>query len=118
MPQVEQISALEPEMQKLTDEQLRAKTQEFKAAVHKYLVRELGEEVASTLTSRKLSKNAPADGEASEDQPAALSNNSEKYKQVLQDALDSVLPQAFAAVREAGRRALDMRHLDVQLIGG
>ncbi|CAG0948817.1 Protein translocase subunit SecA [Burkholderiales bacterium] len=32
--------------------------------------------------------------------------------------LDDVLPEAFAAVREAGRRALGMRHFDVQLIGG
>jgi preprotein translocase subunit SecA len=118
MPLVGQISALEPEMQKLTDEQLRAKTQELKAAVRSYLVRELGEEVASTLTSKKLSKNAPAEGAGDEDQPASLANNSEKYKQVLQEALDSVLPQAFAAVREAGRRVLDMRHFDVQLIGG
>ena len=33
-------------------------------------------------------------------------------------ALDDVLPEAFAVVREAGRRALNMRHFDVQLIGG
>jgi preprotein translocase subunit SecA len=34
------------------------------------------------------------------------------------DTLDTLLPEAFAAVREAGRRALGMRHFDVQLIGG
>src|SRR5215208_5491797 len=34
------------------------------------------------------------------------------------DELDSILPEAFAAVREAGRRTLGMRHYDVQLIGG
>src|SRR5919109_1918783 len=33
-------------------------------------------------------------------------------------ALDDLLPEAFAVVREAGRRALNMRHFDVQLIGG
>ena len=32
--------------------------------------------------------------------------------------LDEMLPEAFAVVREAGRRALNMRHYDVQLIGG
>ena len=32
--------------------------------------------------------------------------------------LDELLPQAFAVVREAGRRVLAMRHFDVQLIGG
>ena len=34
------------------------------------------------------------------------------------DALDDVLPEAFAVVREAGKRTLNMRHFDVQLIGG
>ena len=34
------------------------------------------------------------------------------------ESLDDVLPEAFAVVREAGRRALNMRHFDVQLIGG
>lgn len=34
------------------------------------------------------------------------------------ETLDSILPEAFAVVREAGKRALEMRHFDVQLIGG
>ena len=34
------------------------------------------------------------------------------------EALDDILPEAFAAVREAGKRTLNMRHFDVQLIGG
>jgi preprotein translocase subunit SecA len=34
------------------------------------------------------------------------------------EELDSVLPEAFAVVREAGKRTLQMRHFDVQLIGG
>src|SRR5689334_17733644 len=33
-------------------------------------------------------------------------------------ALDAILPEAFAVVREAGRRVVQMRHFDVQLIGG
>src|SRR5262249_58996996 len=33
-------------------------------------------------------------------------------------ALDDLLPEAFAAVREAGRRTKNMRHFDVQIIGG
>ena len=35
-----------------------------------------------------------------------------------EESLDDLLPEAFAAVREASRRALGMRHFDVQLIGG
>ena len=34
------------------------------------------------------------------------------------ETLDALLPEAFAVVREASKRTLDMRHFDVQLIGG
>ncbi len=67
---VKRINALEPQMQGLSDEQLRAKTEEF--------------------------RQRHAGGES----------------------LDDLLPEAFAVVREAGRRELGMRHFDVQLIGG
>ncbi|WP_288107330.1 preprotein translocase subunit SecA [Limnobacter sp.] len=68
--QVLKINALEPAISALSDEQLRAKTDEFKARVQK--------------------------GETLED----------------------LLPEAFAVVREAGKRVYGMRHFDVQLIGG
>ncbi|WP_288319252.1 preprotein translocase subunit SecA [uncultured Parasutterella sp.] len=64
------INKLEPEMKALTDEQLKAKTVEFRQRL--------------------------ADGAT----------------------LDSLLPEAFAVVREASFRVLGMRHFDVQLIGG
>ena len=64
------INAIEPSMQALSDEALKAKTEEFK---QRY-----------------------ANGET----------------------LEQLLPEAFAVVREAGKRALGMRHFDVQLIGG
>ena len=43
-----------------------------------------------------------------------------KFRERLADGetLDDILPEAFAAVREAGKRILNMRHFDVQLIGG
>jgi preprotein translocase subunit SecA len=69
-PIVADINALEPSIQALSDEQIRAKTTEFRARLDK--------------------------GET----------------------LDDLLPEAFAVVREAGRRTLNMRHFDVQLIGG
>ncbi|MFC1463502.1 MAG: preprotein translocase subunit SecA [Candidatus Brachytrichaceae bacterium NZ_4S206] len=69
-PLVERCNALEPEMMKLTDAELRAKTDEFKARL--------------------------ADGET----------------------LDDLMPEAFAVVREASRRVNNMRHYDVQLVGG
>jgi len=67
---VQQINALEPAMQALSDEALRAKTEEFK----------------------------------------------QRYTNG--ESLEKLLPEAFAVVREGSRRALGMRHFDVQLIGG
>ncbi|MCX7742427.1 MAG: preprotein translocase subunit SecA, partial [Tepidimonas sp.] len=67
---VERINALEAPLQMLTDEQLQAKTAEFKQRL--------------------------AQGQS----------------------LDDLLPEAFAVVREASRRVMQMRHFDVQLMGG
>ena len=67
---VRQINALEADISKLTDDQLREKTASFRSRF--------------------------AGGES----------------------LDAMLPEAFAVVREAGSRALGMRHYDVQMIGG
>src|SRR5579863_6414796 len=60
-----------------------------------------------------------------EDEMRALSDEdlrglTPEFKQELENGadLDDILPDAFAAVREAGRRAIGMRHFDVQLIGG
>jgi preprotein translocase subunit SecA len=51
---------------------------------------------------------------------AELSELTQKFRQRLADGetLEDILPEAFAAVREAGKRVLGMRHYDVQLIGG
>lgn len=67
---VKEINALESAMQALSDEALRAKTEEFK----------------------------------------------QRFQQG--ESLEKLLPEAFAVVREGGVRALEMRHFDVQLIGG
>jgi len=62
---------------------------------------------------------------ALEAEMAALSDDvlrakTEEFKQRVQNGatLDDILPEAFAVVREGGKRALQMRHFDVQLIGG
>lgn len=85
MPLVSKIALLEPQMQQFTDEQLRAKTDEFRARI----------------------KQATA-GVEDEDEQRKIENQ----------VLGEILPEAFAVVREAGRRVLNMRHFDVQLIGG
>ena len=81
---IDHINALEPQFEQLTDEELRAKTDEFKAILAKRPTSD------DFNTDRKLEK----------------------------EALDKILPEAFATVREAGKRVLNMRHFDVQLIGG
>ncbi len=84
-PIVAAIGAMEPETKKLSDEELRAKTAEFKARI------------AARLEG--------------------ITDEEEK-KKAEQEALEEILPEAFAVVREAGWRAVQMRHFDVQLIGG
>jgi len=97
LPRVEAISALEPEIKKLSDDQLRAKTDEFRARIQERLGR--------------IADEADADP----DRRAEI--ETERYK-ALQEVLNELLVEAFAVVREAGRRVLNMRHFDVQLIGG
>src|SRR4029079_16246617 len=50
----------------------------------------------------------------------ALRAKTDEFRRRLQggETIDALLPEAFAVVREAGRRVLNMRHFDVQLIGG
>ena len=51
---------------------------------------------------------------------AELRAKTDEFKERLADGatLESLIPEAFAVVREAGKRTLNMRHFDVQLIGG
>ena len=58
--------------------------------------------------------------EISELSDEALRGKTQEFRQRLEEGatLDSLLPEAFAVVREAGKRALNMRHFDVQLVGG
>ncbi len=97
MPQVEAINALEPQMQQLSDEQLRAKTDEFRQRMQERLA------------------SLPDEPEADTDRRKQLE---EERTKIINEALDELLVEAFAVVREAGRRVLNMRHFDVQLIGG
>jgi preprotein translocase subunit SecA len=97
MPQVEAISALEPQMQQLSDDQLRVKTDEFRQRIQQRLAA------------------IPDEPDADHDR---LKQLEEERTKAINEALDEILAEAFAVVREAGRRVLNMRHFDVQLIGG
>jgi preprotein translocase subunit SecA len=101
-PRVAAINALEPGIQKLSDEQLRAKTEEFRARIQE------------RLSSIADEPEVDTDGPNIDRQKEIEAQRSELLKTVL----DELLEEAFAVVREAGRRVLNMRHFDVQLIGG
>ena len=83
--------------------------------------------VFGSKNERELKKLQPTVDQinALESEVKALSDNqlqqqTPKFKERLNngESLDDLLPEAFAAVREASRRTLNMRHFDVQLIGG
>jgi preprotein translocase subunit SecA len=97
LPQVEAINALEPAIQKLSDDEVRAKTDDFRKRVQ------------DRLTS--IADEPDAD-------PDRLKQIEADRLAATKEILDELLPEAFAVVREAGRRVLNMRHFDVQLIGG
>ncbi|MBI4341026.1 MAG: preprotein translocase subunit SecA, partial [Candidatus Omnitrophica bacterium] len=103
-PTVEAINRLEPQIQKLSDEQLRAKTDEFRQRLKESL------KDHTFLT--------PADPEWYERNHDERLELRKQRRAIQQKALDALLPEAFAVVREAARRTVNMRHFDVQLVGG
>jgi preprotein translocase subunit SecA len=108
MPNVAAINALEPQMQKLSDAELRAKTDEFRQRIQERLSQGNGGAAPAS----------EAEGSESENSPDRLKRIEKEQYEALQEALDEILVEAFAVVRETGRRVLNMRHFDVQLIGG
>jgi len=96
-PNVEAINALEPAMKALSDDQLRAKTDEFRQRINE--------------RSTQIADEPDAD-------PERLKELDDERRKAVNEVLDQILVEAFAVVREAGWRVLNMRHFDVQLIGG
>ena len=106
---VDRTNALEPEMQALSDAELRAKTDEFRARLGV-----TGPDLTFGQTySQGLSSDVEEDAEAEYARKEAAERAVERRR-----GLDELLPEAFAVVREAAVRTLGMRHYDVQLIGG
>ena len=97
MPRVEEINRLEPAMRTLSDAELQGQTEKFRRQIQERLNRFAAEPDAD---------------------PDRIKQVEIDRNQALKEVLDELLPEAFAVVREAGRRVLNMRHFDVQLIGG
>ncbi len=95
---VAQVNDLEPEFEALSDEALRAKTDEFR--------KRIADELPTPAPSIEGEENEYAEEDEKE--------RREAEKRIL----DEILPEAFAAVREAAKRTIGQRHYDVQLIGG
>ena len=91
---VREINALEPQIAALSDDALRAKTSEFRERINK-----------------AVADDGASAGGAQSGQTSALDSRRRA-------ALDAILPEAFAVVRETGKRVLGMRHFDMQLVGG
>ena len=112
-PNVKAINALEVEMQRLSDAELRAKTDEFRKRIQERLSR------AGGGNGNPIGASDAAQGAEGEDNDFDRIKRVEKEQyDALQEILNEILVEAFAVVREAGRRVLSMRHFDVQLIGG
>ena len=112
-PRVAAINALEPEMQKLSDAELRAKTDEFRKRIQERLS-QVGGGDGNPATGSDVATHTEDD----ENELDQIKRAEKEQYDALQEALDEILEEAFSVVREAGRRVLNMRHFDVQLIGG
>lgn len=99
-PYLERTNALEAEIMKLSDDELKGKTAYFKNKIQNAL------------------KDVPDIRLIPEDMPKMPGRLRTQKDKVLGDVLEGMLPEAFAVVRETGRRVLNMRHFDVQIIGG
>jgi|GEM_PF-2810413 Preprotein translocase subunit SecA (ATPase, RNA helicase) len=125
-PIVDEINAYYEEYNKLTDDQLREKTQELKDRIHNSVA-----EIESKLEANKieLTKDLPHDVKSViYDENDSLEK---EYYETIKLAIDECLPEAFAVVKDTCRRLVgkewnaagtkikwDMIPFDVQLIGG
>ncbi len=97
---VTKTNSFEEQMSKLSDDELRGKTAEFRKRIDDAL------------------KNVPDVKLIPDDVPKMPGQLRTQKDKVLGEVLEQILPEAFATVREAGKRVLNMRHFDVQILGG
>jgi preprotein translocase SecA subunit len=111
-PLVQKVSEHEPALAALTDQELRAKSDGFRALIHERTAAERTE-----LQRLRSALHDPPEGTLEDLREATKKQEDALYK-AEQDVLEEILPEAFACVREASRRTIGLRHYDVQLLGG
>ena len=105
-PMVAVINSFEPKISGLSDAELRAKTDEFRAKISEKRGIYASEMAEIDITYKE--STSPQEEEAIK----------KKFRDMKNRMFEDVLPEAFAVVREAAKRKLNMRHFDVQLMGG
>jgi preprotein translocase subunit SecA len=104
-PQVDRINELEAHYAELSDEQIRAEMAEVR------------EEVRADAPASEPSEEEIHNPDSEARSQLRRAREKSDFER-MQAALDEVLPDVFAAAREVSRRKLEMRHFDVQLMGG
>lgn len=111
-PIVEEIDALEPEMQAKSDEELQQMMAEFRERLRE----QTHEERIDVQELRR--QVTPAVGKERQRLQVQLEQAEKQLLNLEDELLKEILPQVFAAVREASRRTIGLRHYDVQMVGG
>ncbi len=112
-PTVERINALEAEFERMSADELRGETEGFRATIAER-VGSLAEELAAARRDLRQETDA---GERIGLQ-VEVDRLQKELRTVESDAMEEIMPRAFAAVREAAKRTIGLRHYDVQMIGG
>ncbi|MBD3293408.1 MAG: preprotein translocase subunit SecA, partial [Armatimonadia bacterium] len=112
-PRVEEINALEPEIETLSDTQIQARTEEFRRRVQDHVA-----PFRAEFDRLKTERQEMEAGEARDRKDDEIERAEKRLRDEEQDMLDDLLEEAFALVREGSRRVLEMRPFDVQMMGG
>jgi preprotein translocase subunit SecA len=111
-PLVEDVNRLEPEMERKSDEELRDMIARFRA--------DIAEETAvlrGELNDRRVERDA-ASGDARRRLEIEVERLEKELLKLEARLMEEIMPQVFAAVREASVRTTGLRHYDVQIVGG
>jgi len=118
-PIVERINALEEQVARLSNTEIRDKTDEFRRRIQDQTALERRELDELRARQRELADASEIEDPDEEDRLREEIERAEKRLREAEEAvLEEILPEAFALVREASKRATGLRHYDVQLLGG